>query len=417
MNLKRKNRPLSIPIKIFIFLSLLTYLSIGFSYGVNYLYLEKYQISQRKNILIDLSRKYKRIPRDEFNKFLEEEGIFFKMDTMENLNSLRETSPNIIKSFVLKDSFIGIVKGRDKINRIILIKRTGKNSVIILGSPVASITSVLHISFKFYLLLILISIPLNLVLAYFLSMKMGKPIEEELLQLNKKLTLELEKEKKLDKFRKKFISNISHELKTPISIISGYSDAVIDGIIQEEDVIDICKNINLEASNMDNLIRELLFYTKLESRYISLHNENINLKDLLENLISRYSLDFQMKNLKINASLENITLKTDIKLFQRAINNILTNAITYVDDRKEIHIIITNEYLLIKNSYENNGNIDFQEYFTPFSGRKNVPNQKYGGTGLGLSIVSEILNTLGFKYEFLFDKKDKYAVFKIIFSQ
>ena len=415
MNLNLKIKKLSIPFKIFLFLSLLTYFIIFFSLIAGYLYLEKYQISQRKNVLINLANKYKQIPKDKFEKFLEEEGIFFKKDTISNLNSLKQTTTTFLKTFVSENSAIGIVRGRDQIKRIILIKKTGENKVIILGSPLASLRSTANISFKFYLFLFLGSIPFNLILAYFLSIKMGRPIEKELLILNENLKEELKKEKKLDEFRKKFISNISHELKTPISIISGYSDAIIDGIIEEDDIVNICKNINLEASNMNNLIKDLLFFTKLESQYIKLESENINLKEFLNSNLSRYSLDFQSKNIHLFLHLKDITINTDKKLFTIAINNILTNAISYVNEKNIIEVKVTNSSLIIKNSFTNKENINLNDYFLPFNGKKSSPNQKYGGTGLGLSIVSQILNILKFKYDFSFNEKEKNIEFTIYF--
>ena len=69
MSLNLKIKKLSIPFKIFLFLSLLTYFIIFFSLIAGYLYLEKYQISQRKNVLINLANKYKQIPKDNFEKF------------------------------------------------------------------------------------------------------------------------------------------------------------------------------------------------------------------------------------------------------------------------------------------------------------------------------------------------------------
>lgn len=415
MNLKIKSKKFSISLKIFLLLTFLTYLSIGLSLGANFFYLEKYQISQRKQILLRFAKKYKDVPKDEFIRFLDEEGIFFKEDSVESLKSLAELNPNITTASISKNRFIGIVKGRDKVNRIILIEKTGDNKVIMLSSPVASITSIIDVSFKFYIILLLGSIPLNLILAYILSRKMGKPIEDELLQLNEKLRKELEKEKQLEEFRKKFISNISHELKTPISIISGYSDAIVDGIIEEKDVVDICKNINSEASNMDKLIKALLFYTKLESKYVSSSVEEIDLKKLIEDVVSRYSLDFQMNDLNLNLDLKKVSIETDRNLFEIVINNLITNAISYVDNRKKIEIILDEKCLVIKNSFGNPENIDLKEYFKPFSRKKVNKNQKYGGTGLGLSIVSKILTFLDFKYDFKYDDSDKHAVFKIDF--
>lgn len=413
MNLKIKSKKLSISWKIFFFLSIFTYLSIGIYLLLNYLYLEKYQINKRKNILLKLEQNYEKIPEDEFVGTLEEEGIFFKRKSIEKTVSDKHIDKELLLELNYQDEVMGIIEGKDKIKRITFLKKINEEELIFLMAPLTSIKSILNISFQFYIFLVIGSIPINLLIAYILSMKMGRPIEKELLELNEQLRKELEKEKKLEDFRKKFISNISHELKTPISIISGYSDAIIDGIIKEDEINEICRNINLEASNMDNLIRELLFYAKLESGYIKLDKKEIDLQKLIEKLLKRYELDINLKNLKIEKILSERKIISDEKLLERALNNIFINAISYVDESKKIRIFLEEKKIKISNSFKGEENINFEEYFIPFNRNKKNQNQKYGGTGLGLSIISEILNLLEMKYRFFYDKEE--CIFEIEF--
>ncbi|MGL5000911.1 MAG: sensor histidine kinase [Cetobacterium sp.] len=409
-----------ISLKIFFFLNCLTYGFIALYVLINYLFLENYQISLKKKELTTLAETYDSEQYDEISEISEQKAIFIREVSLKSSKKNSKYHPiKIIEEDLWKEvidgkTVIDIQTGRDNIRRIVLAKQLEADNMLVLITSVAPISDVIKSTLKFFIYIILLSIPINLYIAYKLSIRMGKPIESELLKLNAQLKSELQKQKKSELFRKNFISNITHELKTPVAIIDGYSEAILDGIIDIEEIPDICKNINEEASNMNSLIQELLFYCKIESGYIPIKNEAINLKNTLQNILKRYSIDFKLNCINLNTNLENVEITSDKKLIERAINNLVINALAYVDDKKNIDIILNKTEIIIKNSSDKLKNENFEEYFKPFSKKNDKKVRKYGGTGLGLSVVSEILKSLDLLYEFYYDNEASVIVFKIL---
>ncbi|MGL5087883.1 MAG: sensor histidine kinase [Cetobacterium sp.] len=409
-----------ISLKIFFFLNCLTYGFIALYVLINYLFLENYQISLKKKEITALAETYSSQNYEKISESSEQNAIFIKEVSLKKdrrtskYHFMKTIEDNLIKNVKEGKTVINIEVGRDNIKRIILAKKLNEDNMLLVTTSIAPISDVIKSTLKFFIYIIFLSIPINLYIAYKLSIRMGKPIESELLELNAQLKNELQKQKKSELFRKNFISNVTHELKTPVAIINGYSEAILDGIIDIEEIPDICKNINQEASNMNSLIQELLFYCKMESGYISIKNESINLKDTLQNILKRYYIDFKLNNINLNIDLENIEIKSDKKLLERSLNNLIINALAYVDDKKNISIILNKNEIIIKNSSENLKDENFEEYFKPFSKKNDKKLRKYGGTGLGLSVVSEILKNLNLFYEFYYDNETKTVIFKIL---
>lgn len=409
-----------ISLKIFFFLNCLTYGFIALYVLINYLFLENYQISLKKKELTTLAKIYRSEDYDEISEISEQKAIFVREISLKTDKKhskyypLKILEDNLWYKLKNGETVIDIQTGKDNIRRIVLAKKLTEDNILVLITSVAPISDVIKSTLKFFIYIILLSIPINLYIAYKLSIRMGKPIESELLKLNAQLKSELQKQKKSELFRKNFISNITHELKTPVAIIDGYSEAILDGIIDIEEIPDICKNINEEASNMNSLIQELIFYCKIESGYIPIKNEAINLKNTLQNILKRYSIDFKLNYINLNTNLENVEITSDKKLIERAINNLVINALAYVDDKKNIDIILNKTEIIIKNSSDKLKNENFEEYFKPFSKKNDKKVRKYGGTGLGLSVVSEILKSLDLLYEFYYDNEASVVVFKIL---
>ncbi|MGL4861645.1 MAG: sensor histidine kinase [Cetobacterium sp.] len=411
--------------KIFLFLNCLTYGFIALYVLINYLFLEDYQIGLKKKEIISLAKEYKSENYEDFKEEAQLNAIFIKEVSIykeKNINDKRNIKPHPMK--IVENELwdevkngkevLNIQMGRDNIKRIVLAKKLNDDKMLIVTTSIAPITDVIKSTLKFFIYIILLSIPINLYIAYKFSIKMGKPIESELLELNAQLKNELEKQKKSEAFRKNFISNVTHELKTPVAIIDGYSEAILDGIIELEEIPDICKNINLEASNMNALIQELLFYCKMESGYIPIKKEYIDLKETIKNILKRYAIDFKLNNINLKTSLEKVEVYSDKKLLDRCLNNLIINALAYVNTEKNIEIILNRNEIIIKNSSEILKDDNLEEYFKPFSKKNDKKVRKYGGTGLGLSVVSEILKNLNLEYNFYYEVNEKVVIFKIL---
>lgn len=411
-----------ISFKIFIFLNCLTYSFIALYILINYLFLEDYQIRLKKKDITALAQSYKTENYESIKEEAQQNAIFIKEISIDKESDKKNGKPHPMK--IIENEFWNKVKngkevldiqmGRDNIKRIVLAKRLASDKMLIIATSVAPITDVIKSTLKFFIYIIFLSIPINLFIAYKFSIKMGRPIESELLELNEQLKNELNKQKKSEIFRKNFISNVTHELKTPVAIIDGYSEAILDGTIEAEEIPNICKNINLEASNMNTLIQELLFYCKMESGYIPIEKEIINLKEMIENILKRFSIDFKLNSINVKTHMKSVEIYSDKKLLDRCLNNLIINALAYVNENKNIEIVLNSDEIIIENSSEPLKNDALEEYFKPFSKTNDKKVRKYGGTGLGLSVVSEILKNLNLKYDFHYDIDKKVVIFKIL---
>ena len=139
------------------------------------------------------------------------------------------------------------------------------------------------------------------------------------------------------------------------------------------------------------------------------------MKKVIEFGLKKYSLDIEQKKVDLRLELEDLEMKTDVKIFNIILNNLLTNALTYMNDEKKLGIYLRDNSLVIENSTDTISDEVIEKIFNPFYKIDSSRNRKYGGTGLGLSIVKNLLEALNLKYSFTYDKDRKFAKFIIIF--
>lgn len=264
--------------------------------------------------------------------------------------------------------------------------------------------------------------------------KMGESLKQKISQLNavnEKLKQELiekqklldEKQKLLDEKQKlldgkiTFMRAISHELKTPVAIINGYIEALQDGLIPNEDIEKTYNLIYNEGLSMDKLVKNINSYLKsTDYAAVELVEEKLDVKSIIEQDIDRYRLDIRQKEINLKCDIEKTEVVIDKKCLKTILNNLLTNALTYVDERKIIEITLKNGVLQVANSCETISDETLEKIFNPFFKGDFSRQRKYGGTGLGLSIVKNLLDFLKLQYSFTFDKDRKFAVFTVKFK-
>lgn len=231
----------------------------------------------------------------------------------------------------------------------------------------------------------------------YLSSKLDNTITE-LNQANKKLREDIEKERQIDEMRKKFISNVSHELKTPISLIKGYSEGLKDSVIEDEESKEYyCDVIIDEADKMDKLVKDLLDLSHIESGYFELQEEAFDIGRVVEGILKKYHPILKEKGINLTTrELETIMVKGDPTRIEQVLTNFINNAINHLDENKILEIDVTKENNEAKVSVFNSGrNIpedELDNLWVSFYKVDKARSRKYGGTGLGLAIVKGILN-------------------------
>lgn len=201
----------------------------------------------------------------------------------------------------------------------------------------------------------------------------------------------------LDTFRKEMIANISHDLRTPMSSILGYAEILINkkGQIADNEQIKYLNIILGESKRLNNMVGELFDLSKLEAGEIKLDKEFFNVSELVQDILYKYSLAAQQKNVRLLTDFESDLplIEVDIYWLDRVLQNLMDNALKFVDEGGMIRFLIKkeNNYLLFKvcNSGQTISEADiphiFDRYFKTNSTRKD-------STGLGLAIVKRIID-------------------------
>lgn len=237
--------------------------------------------------------------------------------------------------------------------------------------------------------------------------KMSNELEKnisELKEANAKLEKDLELESNLNQMRQNFISDVSHELKTPISIIAGYSEALKLEGVSEEDLKEYSDIIIDETKKMNKLVRNLIKYTQVQSGLIELEKEDFNLRDLIDSVIFPYNLEIKERQIDLRLNIIDAVVNGDFDLLTTVFSNFFSNAMHYVDHNRiiEINTELINDK--VKVSVRNTGiNIDTEDkdrIWESFYKADKARTRKYGGSGLGLSIVKTIMEQYNNEYGF-----------------
>lgn len=213
---------------------------------------------------------------------------------------------------------------------------------------------------------------------------------------NKKLTKDIETERRLEKMRKEFVAGVSHELKTPISLIEGYAEALKDHVAEEHEQDYYLDVIIDESKNMGTLVSEMLDLSRLEYGNLKLNMENFDINTLLEAMIKKYSNALAEKEIQVSAVLiEDAIVYGHRHKIEQVVTNLFTNAIRYSDFQGKITINTLDQDKNILVEIENTGQLipedEMDKIWEKFYRIDKSRNRNLGGTGLGLSIVKNIL--------------------------
>lgn len=230
----------------------------------------------------------------------------------------------------------------------------------------------------------------------FLSENLSTALKD-LKEKNKKLEIDIEKERKLDVLRKDFIASVSHELKTPIGIIEGYAEGLKDNVAQGESR-DIYLDIIIdEAHKMNSLVMDMLELSKLEAGKANLHIQPFDIKELFEKIAFKNQVEITNNNLEIilNYKATSYCVLGDIFKIEQVLTNFITNAIKYTESGEKILIDISNHNSDVFFSIENTGahipEEDLSNIWSQFYKVDKSRTRSTRSTGLGLAIVKNLL--------------------------
>lgn len=203
---------------------------------------------------------------------------------------------------------------------------------------------------------------------------------------------------------RELISNISHDLKTPLTAIKGYAEGILDGVADSPEKMDkYLRTIYAKASDMTSLVDELSIYTKIDCDAVPYNFTHLNLEQYFNDCVSDLAFDLEVKNIEIgyfNYVEKSQEILADAEQLKRVINNIIGNSVKYMDKKKGlINIRIQDTQTYVQVEIEDNGKgigkEDSQRIFERFYRTDASRNSAQGGTGLGLSIAKKIIEDHG----------------------
>ena len=241
-----------------------------------------------------------------------------------------------------------------------------------------------------------------------MSDKLEKTIKQ-LRETNIELEKDIEEKSKLDEMRKSFISDVSHELKTPIALIQGYSEGLLENVNSDEESRKFYAEVILDETNkMDKLVKQLLELMKLEYGKREFNDTTFNIVEVEKEVIrkSQMMLDEKQVEIKLETP-DEINVIADDFYIEQVVTNYFTNAIKHVEevnDKKLIRIenVVDVEKNKVRVKVFNTGEQIAEEHLNRIWNRfykvDASRNRKDGGTGIGLAFVKAIMSNYGNSY-------------------
>ena len=325
-------------------------------------------------------------------------------------------------------------------------------TIFLMSTPVASIWESVDLSNQFLAYVGLIALFVSIVIIYFISRQITSPIMDlaklsvqmshldfeakytgkekdeigvlghsmnrlseklketigELRSANNELQKDIKEKIQIDEMRKEFISNVSHELKTPIALIQGYAEGLSEGMCEDKESRDYyCSVIVDEANKMNKMVRQLLDLTALEFGDNSPVMECFDITALIRGVLTSANILIQQKNVKVEfENTESVWVWADEFKIEEVVTNYLSNALNHVDvpdgqdedsGDKFIRITIEKKETDVKVTVYNTGKHipeeDIPKLWTKFFKVDKARTREYGGSGIGLSIVKAIMDS------------------------
>ncbi|MGN0328329.1 MAG: ATP-binding protein [Lachnospira sp.] len=235
---------------------------------------------------------------------------------------------------------------------------------------------------------------------------MSRKLEENISRLkaaNLELQRDIDKRDKQEQMRTDFLSNVSHELKTPIALIQGYAEGLKEGITDDPESMDFyCDVIIDEANKMNNMVKRLLTLNQIEFGNDELIMERFDIKELVKSVVNANELRASQKGISITYHTDDKPLYVwaDEYKVEEVITNYISNAINHCSRENIIEVRVgkideDNVRVSVFNTGDNIPSEDIEHIWEKFYKVDKARTREYGGNGIGLSIVKAIMDSMG----------------------
>ena len=201
--------------------------------------------------------------------------------------------------------------------------------------------------------------------------------------------------KETEKMRRDFTANVSHELKTPLTSINGFAEILATGNTSKEDTIKFANIIHKEGNNLLGLIDSIINLSRIETMDSDKSFENINIKEIAQEIVNKLSLRAKDKNLNLNLMAEDVKIQGDKRMLEDLLYNLIDNGIKYNKPNGDVNVFINkldkNCIIKVKDTGIGIPKEEEEKVFERFYRVDKSRSKKVGGSGLGLSIVKHIV--------------------------
>lgn len=204
--------------------------------------------------------------------------------------------------------------------------------------------------------------------------------------------------KKLEQMRKDFVANVSHELKTPVTSIKGFSETLLDGAMNNQDTLEAFLSIiNKESDRMQSLIQDLLDFSKIEQQEFKLNIQDFDLYELNKEVITMLNKKAKSKDIRLELEFkrEELYIQGDHDRLKQVLINLISNAILYTPPKGYVKVSLFDHEKTVKIHVKDSGvgikNEEIPRIFERFYRVDRARSRDSGGTGLGLAIVKHLV--------------------------
>ena len=237
---------------------------------------------------------------------------------------------------------------------------------------------------------------------------------KELSAANEKLQADIEQERRQEKLRVDFFRAVSHELKTPITVLKGELEGMIYQVGEYKDRDTHLRQSLRTVNDMELLVKEILSSSRMAGSDFSLTLSDVDLSQLVRECCRKWQGAAEDREQRFQAEIEDgRTCQGDMALLQKAVSNIIGNAVAHSPSRAEISVTLAGNTLQVRNSGVSIDSANLEKIFEPFYRVDRSHNRNTGGSGLGLYIVKTILERHGFSFRM--NSTDDEVCFTVIF--
>lgn len=237
---------------------------------------------------------------------------------------------------------------------------------------------------------------------------------KELSAANEKLQADIEQERRQEKLRVDFFRAVSHELKTPITVLKGELEGMIYQVGEYKDHDTHLRQSLRTVNDMELLVKEILSASRMAGSDFSLTLSDVDLSQLVRECCRKWQGAAEDREQRFQAEIEDgRTCQGDMALLQKAVSNIIGNAVAHSPSQAEISVTLAGNILQVRNSGVSIDSANLEKIFEPFYRVDRSHNRNTGGSGLGLYIVKTILERHGFSFRM--NSTDDEVCFTVIF--